>query len=85
MAEMAEGKVCAAIALVNSNATDTEWFQPLFDGHLCFTRGRIDFYGDGGRSGSTNGSVLAYFGRRPDLFVARFSAFGSVLVRAPAP
>jgi hypothetical protein len=84
MGEMAEGKVFAAIALLNSAATDTNWFQPLWDGHLCFTDHRINFYGEGERSGSTNGSVFVYFGDHPRLFIERFSEFGTVVVKAAA-
>jgi ParB family chromosome partitioning protein len=84
MREMAEGKVHAAIVLVNATATDTTWFQNLWDGLLCFTNHRINFYGDGERSGSTFGSVFVYFGARPKLFIQRFSAFGTVVVKAAA-
>jgi ParB family chromosome partitioning protein len=84
MGEMEAGRVHAAIVLVNSNATDAEWFQPLWDGLLCFTDHRVNFYGEGERSGSTNGSVFVYFGDRPKLFVERFSEFGTVVARVAA-
>lgn len=37
------GEVAAAILLVNAHCTDTDWFQPLWAYHLCFTDHRIDF------------------------------------------
>jgi hypothetical protein len=47
--ELAAGRVTEAVVLVNSNCTDTKWFQPLWDGVLCFTDHRINFYGGGQR------------------------------------
>jgi hypothetical protein len=84
MDEMEAGRVSAAIVLVSSTTTDTVWFQPLWNGLLCFTDHRINFYGDGERSGSTNGSVFVYFGDRPDVFIGCFSKFGTVVVKAAA-
>lgn len=75
-------KVSAGIVLVNSHCTDTEWFQPLWDGLLCFTDHRINFYGDEGRSGSTHGSVFAYFGPDRSLFEQAFAQFGAIIARA---
>lgn len=77
--EFAAGNVTDAIVLVNSHCTDTAWFQPLFDGVLCFTNHRINFYGDVDRSGSTHGSVFAYFGDKREHFAETFSQFGSVV------
>ena len=73
-------RISAGIVLVNAHCTDTEWFQPLFDGVLCFTNHRINFYGDDARSGSTHGSVFVYFGDRPEAFAARFADIGAVVV-----
>jgi DNA N-6-adenine-methyltransferase (Dam) len=82
MQELAAESVTAAIVLVNAHCTDTAWFQPLFDGVLCFTNHRINFYGDDDRSGSTHGSVFAYFGDKRESFAATFSQFGAVVERA---
>jgi ParB family chromosome partitioning protein len=79
--EMARSRVMAAIVLVNAHCTDTKWFDPLWDGVLCFTDHRIDFYGDDKRSGSTHGSVFAYFGPDKEAFAERFSEFGAVVAR----
>jgi hypothetical protein len=77
--ESLKANVSAAIILVNSYSTDSSWFQLLWSGLLCFTHHRINFYGDGERSGSTHGSVFAYFGPKPKIFVKRFSDFGAVV------
>jgi hypothetical protein len=79
MAEIAAQRVAAAITLVNAHCTDTSWFQPLWNGTLCFTHHRINFYGDDSRSGSTHGSVFAYFGDQIDLFADEFRQFGAVV------
>lgn len=79
--EYCDGNVSAAVALVNAHCTDTDWFQPLWDGCLCFTNHRINFYGDDTRSGSTHGSVFVYFGPSNGEFVKHFSQFGAVVAR----
>jgi hypothetical protein len=82
MVEMAAGRVTDAVVLVNSNCTDTKWFQPLWDGILCFTDHRINFYGgETERSGATHGSVFSYFGPRPVDFANIFRRFGAVVKR----
>jgi hypothetical protein len=80
-AEYGAGNVSAAIALVNAHCTDTSWFQPLWNGVLCFTNHRINFYGDDERSGSTHGSVFIYFGPNRNDFVRHFKQFGAVVER----
>jgi ParB family chromosome partitioning protein len=80
--ELAAGRVTEAVVLVNSNCTDTKWFQPLWDGVLCFTDHRINFYGgETERSGATHGSVFSYFGPRPVDFANIFRRFGAVVKR----
>jgi hypothetical protein len=74
-----EKGVTASITLVNAHCTDTIWFQLLWDGTLCFTDHRINFYGDDERSGSTHGSVFVYFGPDKDRFAKEFSQFGAVV------
>ena len=76
--------ITEAILLVNSRATDAEWFQPLFDGILCFTDHRIDFDMpglEGKKNLSTHGSCFVYFGPRPEKFATVFAAFGNVVRR----
>jgi hypothetical protein len=78
--EIAAKRVISAIVLVSAGATDTQWFQPLWDATaLCFTNHRINFYGDGERSGNTVGSVFAYLGTNKLKFFDHFSEFGRVV------
>lgn len=81
MSEIKAGNVDAAVVLVNAHCTDTIWFQPLWDGCLCFTNHRINFTGDDERSGSTHGSVFIYFGPDESAFVKTFTQFGPVVAR----
>lgn len=81
MVELEAGHVTEVIVLVNAHGTDTLWFQPLWDGCLCFTDHRINFMGGGTRSGSTHGSVFVYFGPDKRLFKKQFSQFGAVVER----
>jgi phage N-6-adenine-methyltransferase len=82
--EYAAGRTTAGIILVNAHCTDTDWFQPLWDGVLCFTDHRINFYGDDERSGSTHGSVFVYFGPDGPAFAKQFAQFGAVVMRFPS-
>jgi phage N-6-adenine-methyltransferase len=78
------GNVTAAVILVNAHCTDTTWFQPLWDGALCFTRGRLNFAaGTAARSGSTHGSVFAYLGPDSAAFAREFAQFGAIVRRWP--
>lgn len=69
----------AAIILVNAHSTDAKWFKPLWNGLLCFTDHRINFYGDPDRSGSTHGSVFVYFGDHQQKFAENFRNFGTIM------
>jgi hypothetical protein len=80
-AEIGAKHVSAAIVLVNAHCTDTDWFTPLWDSLLCFTDHRINFYGDDERSGSTHGSVFAYFGANIESFSDNFREFGAIVRR----
>ncbi len=81
--EYRAGNVTAGVTLVNAHCTDTAWFRPLWDGHLCFTYGRLNFgAGTDRRSGSTHGSVFAYLGPDPAAFAAEFARYGAVVRRA---
>lgn len=57
-----------------SNATETQWFQDLWDASLCFVQGRISFEGPNAKSEPAHGSVLAYFG-------PRHARFGEIMTR----
>ena len=74
--------VTEAILLVNSNATETQWFAPLWDHVLCFVRGRINFISNVGESnGSTHGSVFVYLGQNQARFIEAFQRFGPIVQR----
>lgn len=79
-----QGGVTAAILLVNAHATDTIWFQPLWDYLLCFTCPRIRYWQpDGGGNSPTHGSVFVYFGPEPERFYEVFAPFGAIVSRNP--
>jgi|SRR5215831_16644940 len=75
--EFLAANVSASVALVNAHCTDAEWFKVLWEGVLCFTDHRINFYGDDRRGGSTHGSVFVYFGPDDEKFVQCFKRFGT--------
>jgi len=82
VSEMAAGRVTEAIVLVNAHSTDAQWFQPLWDGLLCFTDHRINYEGPNkAGSGSTHGSVFIYFGTHESEFVAMFAQWGPILAK----
>lgn len=81
LAEYAVGHIGRAILLVNA-ATETLWFQQLYDFPICFVKGRIQFQnGSTGtrKSGATTGSAFVYLGSRPGAFMQVFSQFGRVV------
>jgi hypothetical protein len=72
------------IVLVNSRATDADWFQPFFNGVICFTDHRIDFNSPNEKNtSSTHGSCFIYFGPNERKFADVFSQFGNVVKRWP--
>ncbi len=81
-----QGVTTEAVLLVNSHATDTKWFQPLWDHMLCFTNHRINFVPSEGKNaiGSTHGSVFIYLGTNQEKFASVFNKVGAI-VRRYAP
>jgi len=72
------------IILVNSRATDADWFQPMFEGIICFTDHRIDFDSpDEKKTSSTHGSCFVYFGSNREKFAEVFNEFGNIIKRWP--
>ncbi len=70
-----------AILLVNA-ATETRWFQRLYDYPICFVKGRIQFWSlDEHKNGPTVGSAFVYFGANIERFITVFSRFGVLVVR----
>jgi hypothetical protein len=76
--EIEARRVSEAIALVSAHSTDTEWFQPLWYGQLCFTNHRIAF---SGKAANVGGSVFAYFGPNRAAFIEQFEQFGPIVER----
>lgn len=71
-----------AVVLVNSRATDADWFQPLFEGVMCFTDHRIDFDSPTEKpTSSTHGSCFIYFGPNEGRFANVFEKFGNIVRR----
>jgi phage N-6-adenine-methyltransferase len=78
--EFAAGRVTQAILLTN-NCTDTGWFHGAVcaAARLCFTRGRINFYGPSGvGEAPLQGQCFCYFGDRLDPFATVFRSFGFI-------
>jgi len=72
------------IILVNSRATDAGWFQPMFEGVVCFSDHRIDFESpDNKITSSTHGSCFIYFGPNEKIFAEVFNEFGNIIKRWP--
>lgn len=70
------------IILVNSRSTDADWFQPMFNGVICFTDHRIDFDSPGEKkTSSTHGSCFIYFGPNEKKFSETFAQFGNIVKR----
>jgi ParB family chromosome partitioning protein len=61
-----------------TNATETQWFQDLWDASLCFVQGRISFEGPNDKSEPAHGSILAYFGPRHYRFGETMTRLGPV-------
>lgn len=81
LAEYEAGRIQQAILLVNA-ATETRWFQRLYDFPMCFVKGRIRFNSPTGIiTGPTVGSAFVYFGSDSQQFVTVFSQFGVVIGR----
>lgn len=80
--ERRAGRVSAAIMLTH-NYTDTTWFQ-LAAGvadAICFTRGRVRFYGPNGEvAAPTQGQAFFYFGNDAEAFADRFAGVGFVMM-----
>ena len=74
----------AGIALVNASTSEA-WFQPAWDGVVCFTDHRIRFEDAHGRPSSqpTKGNAFVYYGPDPERFAQVFSRFGRVVMPVP--
>jgi hypothetical protein len=73
--EIEAGRVIEAAVIANSRYIGWDWFQPLFNGTICFT---IQKNGN-----KKNGGIcVSYFGTKRNKFIAKFSQLGTVLERA---
>lgn len=66
-------------------ATSEAWFKPLKDYAMCLIDGRVNYLDPATMKpvkGVTKGSVVTYLGDAIDRFVAEYSPFGAVMVRA---
>lgn len=76
--------VTEGILLLNAAAATNAWFQPCFEGVLCFTNGRLQFAKEGVKGESpVNGTVFVYFGPNERKFAEVFESFGNVVKRWP--
>lgn len=78
--EYRSGAVSEAIMLTN-NCTDTGWFHYAEKDalSLCFTLGRINFYGpDGVGEAPLQGQTFFYYGHQEEIFAQVFGAFGFI-------
>lgn len=80
MEEFGEGNVEQAVWLSNA-CVDVGWWHELASiGTVCFHRGRIKFYGDGGKlQPPTMGQSIIYLGSNDTAFRSAFLEFGIVL------
>jgi len=84
VAEYGGGAITEAVALFNANSMTSLWFDCIYSraSALLVTRGRLQFVpGDPGQASSSpsTGSVIAYFGSRPDRFADEFRKHGTIL------
>lgn len=82
--EHAAGRVEQAVLCLNSHATDTIWFQPLWDYPVCLTHHRVRFVGGQrdktpGEVTPTTGTAFVYVGPNVARFACEFSQFGPIL------
>lgn len=77
VAEFEAGRVTEACCICFA-ATSEEWFQPLAVRPQCYLSPRTNYYMPDGtkKPGVTKGSVVTYFGARPQKFADAFRALG---------
>lgn len=75
------GRVAECVLVLNSNATTTAWFEPLFGFPMCFPSRRIPHTGPGGGVGGApnSGTVIVYMGEHVDRFARIFHKLGNVV------
>jgi hypothetical protein len=84
--EQYQAGITKQAVLLVTGATETKWFQVLFDYPICFPGKRINFYTpDEDRGGATCASALVYIGTDNDRFYNVFHQFGRVVRAMPIP
>ena len=78
------GDITEGIILCN-NATETKWFQPLFEHAtlLCFIKGRVKFDKPvvlSDKNSPLQGQVFVYFGQESLKFSEEFSQYGPIIM-----
>ena len=73
------GRVVEACCITYA-CTSEAWFRPLLEQTQCFLVPRTNYYLPDGTllNGSTKGSVVTYFGQRPEMFRAAYAHLGVV-------
>jgi len=70
--EIEAGRVIEAAVIANSRYISMDWFQPLFNGTICFAKQT--------NGNKKNGGIcIIYFGTKRNKFIAKFSQLGTVL------
>lgn len=78
--EYQSGRMTECVLILNSNATTTAWFEPLFAFPICFPPRRIPHMGPDGKGGAPNtGTVIIYMGSQRNRFANLFSRVGNVV------
>lgn len=85
MRELAAGNVNQAMVLATCDC-DEKWFQPLWDGLICFADHAVWFHRpDEPNSKQFLGTIFAYIGENEQRFIDIFSEFGTVARRVSQP
>jgi hypothetical protein len=90
LSEYEAGRLHQAILCLNSNSTDSLWFQPLYQFPICLSHHRPDFKGGthnpaNDESSPTKGVAFVYIGPRKTEFFHEFSVFGQIVEAACPP
>ena len=85
MHHFSRGEIQQAIVCVNADTCRT-WFQPLWNGLLCFPSPQVEFLRpDGTREHHFYSTVFGYLGTYEQKFIDIFSRFGPVAKRVSPP
>jgi hypothetical protein len=71
MEEFEAGRVTESVVVANYHFADAIWFQPLFNGIMCFTNRQ--------KVSNKKGACFVYFGTNRSKFISKFSQFGNMV------